>query len=42
MRELADQPRRAAMGVHGREFARRFDWDAYAAGVADVYRSLVR
>jgi glycosyltransferase involved in cell wall biosynthesis len=42
VRELADPERRAAMGAHAREFARRFDWDACAARVADLYRSLVR
>ena len=33
--------RRAEMAAAARAFARRFDWDACAAGVADVYRSLV-
>jgi glycosyltransferase involved in cell wall biosynthesis len=42
VRELADEPRRAAMGEHAREFARRFDCDVCAAGVADLYRALVR
>ncbi len=42
VRELADPELRAAMGAYGRAFARRFDWDACAAGVADLYRSLVR
>jgi glycosyltransferase involved in cell wall biosynthesis len=42
VRELADDERRAAMSASAREFARRFDWDACAAGVADLYRSLVR
>jgi glycosyltransferase involved in cell wall biosynthesis len=42
VRHLADPQRRAAMGAHAREFARRFDWDACAARVADLYRSLVR
>jgi glycosyltransferase involved in cell wall biosynthesis len=41
IRELADDDRRAAMGARAREFARRFDWDACAAGVAAVYRELV-
>lgn len=42
IRELADDDRRAAMSERAREFARRFDWDACAAGVAAVYRDLVR
>jgi glycosyltransferase involved in cell wall biosynthesis len=42
VRELADDGRRAAMGAAAREFARRFDWDACAEGVATVYRELVR
>jgi glycosyltransferase involved in cell wall biosynthesis len=42
VRELADEPRRAEMGARAREFARRFDWDACAAGVAEVYRGLAR
>jgi glycosyltransferase involved in cell wall biosynthesis len=41
IRELADDDRRAAMSERAREFARRFDWDACAAGVAAVYRDLV-
>jgi len=41
VRELADDARRAAMGERAREHARRFDWDACAAGVAAVYRSLL-
>jgi glycosyltransferase involved in cell wall biosynthesis len=41
VRELADDTRRAEMSAAAREHARRFDWDACAAGVADVYRSLV-
>jgi len=28
------------MSARAREVARRFDWDACAAGVADVYRRL--
>jgi glycosyltransferase involved in cell wall biosynthesis len=40
VRELADPERRAAMAARAREFAQRFDWDACAAGVADIYRSL--
>jgi glycosyltransferase involved in cell wall biosynthesis len=40
VRELADPQRRAAMAARAREFAQRFDWDACAAGVADIYRSL--
>jgi glycosyltransferase involved in cell wall biosynthesis len=39
--ELADDDRRAAMSARAREVARRFDWDACAAGVAAVYRGLV-
>jgi glycosyltransferase involved in cell wall biosynthesis len=42
VRELADDGRRAEMAAHAREFARRFDWDACAAGVASLYRDLVR
>ena len=38
---LADPERRAAMSARARELARRFDWDACAAGVAAVYRGLV-
>ena len=34
--------RREAMSAAAREFARRFDWDACAAAVAEVYRGLVR
>jgi glycosyltransferase involved in cell wall biosynthesis len=41
IRELADGERRAAMSERARAFARRFDWDACAAGVAAVYRGLV-
>ena len=41
IRELADPERRAAMSARARELARRFDWDACAAGVAAVYRGLV-
>lgn len=41
IRELADGDRRAAMSDRAREVAARFDWDACAAGVADVYRGLV-
>jgi glycosyltransferase involved in cell wall biosynthesis len=41
IRELADDRRRAAMGARAREHARRFDWDACAAGVAAIYRELV-
>jgi len=41
IRELADPQRRAAMSARARELARRFDWDACAAGVAAVYRGLV-
>jgi glycosyltransferase involved in cell wall biosynthesis len=39
--ELAADSRRRAMAAHAIDFARRFDWDACAAGVAGVYRSLV-
>jgi glycosyltransferase involved in cell wall biosynthesis len=35
---LQDEPLRMRMSARAREFARRFDWDACAAGVADVYR----
>jgi len=41
IRELADPQRRAAMSARARALARRFDWDACAAGVAAVYRGLV-
>ncbi|HEX5622139.1 MAG TPA: glycosyltransferase, partial [Solirubrobacteraceae bacterium] len=41
VRELAENGRRAAMSERAREFARRFDWDACAAGVAAIYRDLV-
>jgi glycosyltransferase involved in cell wall biosynthesis len=41
IRALADEERRAAMSARARELARRFDWDACAAGVAAVYRGLV-
>jgi glycosyltransferase involved in cell wall biosynthesis len=41
LRELADDGRRAAMSERARAFARRFDWDQCAAGVAAVYRGLV-
>jgi glycosyltransferase involved in cell wall biosynthesis len=41
IRELADDDRRAAMSARARELAARFDWDACAAGVADIYRALV-
>jgi glycosyltransferase involved in cell wall biosynthesis len=42
VRELADDERRAQMGAAARDFARRFDWDACAAAVAEIYRGLVR
>jgi glycosyltransferase involved in cell wall biosynthesis len=42
IRELADPERRAAMSARARELAARFDWDACAAGVAEVYRGLVQ
>jgi glycosyltransferase involved in cell wall biosynthesis len=41
IRELADAERRATMSDRARDVARRFDWDACAAGVAAVYRGLV-
>jgi glycosyltransferase involved in cell wall biosynthesis len=41
IRALADDERRAAMSARAREVARRFDWEACAAGVAEVYRGLV-
>lgn len=41
VRELSDNERRSAMASRAREFARRFDWDACAAGVAEVYREAV-
>jgi glycosyltransferase involved in cell wall biosynthesis len=39
VREVAG--RRDEMGAAAREFARRFDWDACAAAVAELYRGLV-
>jgi glycosyltransferase involved in cell wall biosynthesis len=42
VRQLADEHRRTEMSVHARQFAERFDWDRCAAGVAAVYRSVVR
>jgi glycosyltransferase involved in cell wall biosynthesis len=39
---LYDEPLRAKMAARAREFARRFNWDACAAGVADVYREAAR
>lgn len=42
VRELSDERRRNAMASRARQFARRFDWDACAAGVAEVYREVVR
>ena len=41
LRELADEQLRVEMGGHAREFARRFDWDRCAAGVAEIYRNAV-
>jgi glycosyltransferase involved in cell wall biosynthesis len=41
VRRLADAELRARMGERARAFARRFDWDVCAAGVADRYRELV-
>ncbi len=41
LRVLEDEQLRLEMGGHAREFARRFDWDRCAAGVATVYRSTV-
>jgi phosphatidyl-myo-inositol alpha-mannosyltransferase len=41
IRTLADDERRAAMSARARAVARRFDWDACAAGVAAIYRGLV-
>lgn len=38
--ELADAVRREAMARAAAEFAKRFDWDECAAGVAEVYRRL--
>lgn len=39
--ELADPVRREAMARAAAEFARRFDWDECAAGVAEVYRHVL-
>jgi glycosyltransferase involved in cell wall biosynthesis len=41
LRELAEPERRRTLGAHAIEFARRFDADACAAGVAAVYRGVV-
>jgi glycosyltransferase involved in cell wall biosynthesis len=41
VRELGDDRARRAMGERARAFARRFDWDACAEAVAEVYRGLV-
>lgn len=38
---LADGELHGRMSARAREFARRFDWDACAAGVAEIYRELV-
>lgn len=40
--ELTDEQRRLPMASRAREFAQRFDWSACAAGVAEVYREVVR
>lgn len=42
LRELTDAERRRAMGARAMELARRFDSDACAAGVGEVYRDIVR
>lgn len=39
--DLVDDDRRLAMAARAREFARRFDWDECAAGVARVYRRVL-
>lgn len=39
--EMADESRRQAMVARAREFAQRFDWDACAESVADVYADVV-
>lgn len=39
--ELSDDGRRKAMSRRALDFARRFDWDRCAAGVAQVYRDAV-
>lgn len=41
VRELGDEEERRAIGERAREFARRFDWDACAGAVAEIYRELV-
>jgi alpha-1,6-mannosyltransferase len=41
VRELTDEPRRRAMATRAAEFAGRFDWDACAAAVADIYTEVV-
>lgn len=41
LRELTDERRRREMSAHAVRFAERFDWDACAAGVAEVYREAV-
>ncbi len=42
VRELTDEHSRRAMAAQASQFARRFDWDSCAAGVAEVYRTVVR
>jgi glycosyltransferase involved in cell wall biosynthesis len=41
VRELSDAGRRDAMASRALEFAQRFDWDACAARVAEIYRDVV-
>jgi glycosyltransferase involved in cell wall biosynthesis len=42
VRELTDDHLRQEMRARASQFAARFDWDACAAGVADIYRDIVR
>ena len=42
VRQLTDEQQRQAMASRAVEFARRFDWDSCAEGVAEVYRAVVR
>jgi glycosyltransferase involved in cell wall biosynthesis len=41
VRQLSDEQLRRAMALRAVEFARRFDWDSCAGGVAEVYRMVV-
>jgi len=39
---LDDEARRSRLGKRGREYARRYDWDALAPRIVDFYRQLTR